>query len=1170
MYNSRSSQRMRLKRVRIFGFKTFADRTEFSLEGGVIAVVGPNGCGKSNLVDAILWGLGEGNARQLRAQTGQDVIFSGSSRRKPVGFAEVNLLFDNEDRSLPLDADEVSITRKLTRNGDSEYSINRQSCRLRDIYDLLADSGLGRAGYAIVGQKEIDAALSASPEDRRGWVDEAAGVQRYRARKIESLRRLATAQEHLDRIADIVRELESQRAPLEEEAERAIAYKGILGALRDVELGLLVQEVVTAVNEVKEAELRITECGRISKEEAVRASNLDLQVRSTGEQISEIEAEMDQVRVLQHGSLTGLERAEANIRLMEQKLQSLDELEKSLAEDGNVASDRIEEFRAEALAAKTEFDAESVNLDVLRSELSGVGDEAKRLGTELRKLEDELRRAREAKARQLKVEAEESHRGERRKMAHRELEGIDASLPDLEVATKEAEATVNEVEARLANARAEIAEIESKIQQILKAEEKDAQAVRGSLSQRASLDGRRRGIEATILSHEGVSQGTRAVLEAAERNLLSGNYTPVGEAVEAEAEVALAIETALGGSSNDLIVDHERDAKEAIEWLKQNRAGRATFQPIPLMRPSEPSYELRRLLGERGIMGRASELVRCESRFRPVIDSLLGRVLIVEDIDIALKHARTTGWSRMVTLDGEVVHSGGAVTGGRQAKTGYGLVQRKADLQAIEDEIAQLDKTVGEFDSRSKARSRQRGELDLEAKERQTAIAAIQRELNESRTFHRTLADELKGTLRSRERLAHEIDQLSGERKADAQPVDVDAIEALRDAALKELASRSADAEGAEARLKELEARLSQAQSRAIAAERRLHIATDTEGQRKKRLEGLEPERLKIRQAATEFEKERELAKTQRSEADSKLEAFQIQRRELLEKSLQLAEDAKQARENATNVGEASHQAELGRARAENRRSGALQRLMEDYGLSEPEALAQQGTHEIPPDAQAVVNRLRRDLRGMGDVNLGAIDAYQRLSARLDELLAQQSDVLGGIEQVEASIAELDKMTRDRFLSTFLAVQEAFTETFRKLFGDGEGKMSLSDPAHVLESGIDLDIQLPGKKRQPLNLLSGGERSLCASAFLFALLRVKPSPLVVLDEVDAPLDGRNVERFAAMLHEHSDKTQFIVITHNMSTIVSAQDWLGVTMQEPGVSTLLPVRLPQAQEALQQQ
>jgi chromosome segregation protein len=1158
---------MRLKRVRIFGFKTFADRTEFGLSGGVVAVVGPNGCGKSNLVDAILWGLGEGNARMLRAQTSQDVIFSGSSKRKPVGFAEVTLLFDNEDRALPIDSAEVSITRKLTRSGDSEYSINKQNCRLRDIYDLLADSGLGRAGYAIVGQKEIDSALSASAEDRRAWVDEAAGVQRYRARKVESMRRLATAQEHLERVADIVRELDSQRAPLREEAERATAYKSLLASLREVELGLLVQEVVAAVREVREAESRIQESGRIAQEEMVRAEQLDQEVRELGEEVSAIEVEMDTIRGLQQGSITGLERAEANLRLMDQKLQSLAELEQTLAEDGHTAAERLAEALAEADHTDTESASELASLEQLRTELSGVGEQARKISDELKAVERELREARDAESRKMKREAEASHRKDRLSAAKRELAGIESSVPDLEKAISEADRAALELEAQVSQKRTAIAEAEIQSQSIAKEEERDAQSVRTALSHRAALEGRRRGIEATILSHEGVSQGSRAVLEAAERGLLSAEYVPVAQALEADAEIALAIETALGGSANDLIVDEDRDAKEAIEWLKQNRAGRATFQPIPLMRPVEPSSDLRRLLGAAGVVGRASELVTCRPRFRPVIDSLLGRVVIVEDLDVALRHARTFGWSRMVTLDGEVVHSGGAVTGGKQAKTGYGIVQRKADLAAIEDEIAVLDKTVGEFESRSRSRTKKREAIEAEVKAKRVELSEASGEAQEARSFHRSLTDELKGTLRSKEKLEYEMQMLLKTEILEENPVDVPAIEARRDGLLKELAGRSADAEGAEARLRENEMRVVQAQGRALAAKRRVQAAQETEANRMKRLEGLAPERSKIREAILGFEKEREASRDQRSDADARLEKMGHERREKLETCLRLTEDAKVARANALSVGEAAHQAELTRARAESRRSNALQRLMEDYGMSEPEAISQEGMHEVPADAATLVNRLRRDLRAMGDVNLGAIDAYQRLSDRLNELKAQQDDILSGIEQVEASISELDKMTRDRFLTTFHAVQEAFTETFKRLFaGDSEGRMSLSDPDHVLESGIDLEIQLPGKKRQPLNLLSGGERALCAAAFLFALLKVKPSPLVVLDEVDAPLDGRNVERFAELLNEFSNNTQFIVITHNMSTIVNAQDWLGVTMQEPGISTLLPVRLPDAVKA----
>ena len=342
---------MRLKRVKIFGFKTFADRAEFNLDGGVIAVVGPNGCGKSNLVDAILWGLGEGNSRHLRAQSSQDVIFSGTPKRKAVGFAEVTLLFDNEDGLLPIDTPEVSITRRLTRGGDTEYSINRRSCRLRDIYDLLADSGLGRAGYAIVGQKEIDAALSASAEDRRGWVDEAAGVQRYRVRKLESQRRLAQAQEHLSRVNDILSELEAQREPLAEEAEVAIRYKNILGSLREVEIGLLIEEVAKSIREVSDLEKRLEDSAKLMRAELERADTLEAESKRTGVKISELEQEMDDIRAHQQATLTSLERAASNLKLLEQRLQNLDEQEKSLAVDSEEGAERIREAEAEVAAA---------------------------------------------------------------------------------------------------------------------------------------------------------------------------------------------------------------------------------------------------------------------------------------------------------------------------------------------------------------------------------------------------------------------------------------------------------------------------------------------------------------------------------------------------------------------------------------------------------------------------------------------------------------------------------------------------------------------------------------------------------------------------------------------------------------------------------------------------
>ena len=422
---------MRLTRVRIFGFKTFAEKTEFSLDGGVVAVVGPNGCGKSNLVDAILWGLGEGSIKHLRASASQDVIFSGSQNRKAVGFAEVSLCFDNEDRILPIDADEVWITRRLTRGGDTDYSINRQSCRLRDVLELLADSGLGRAGYAIVGQKEIDQALAASAEDRRSWIDEAAGVQRYRARKIESLRRLVSAKDSLTRVDDIIRELESQREPLREEAEVAIRFKQLDGALREVEIGLLVRDFCNAVHELQILEEKISGSAELVEKERAIAARLEKELESDNERIKSLEFGIDRTRSNHQEQMTLQERAEANVKITEEKISSLIAQEKNLKDDASTISNRLSEAAKDAELAKVEAASELEVLEKIQAESAGASIESKRLSDNLRAAEAALNSAREKKTLRMKWEAESEAQEGRARLLRREIAGIDKSLPKL-------------------------------------------------------------------------------------------------------------------------------------------------------------------------------------------------------------------------------------------------------------------------------------------------------------------------------------------------------------------------------------------------------------------------------------------------------------------------------------------------------------------------------------------------------------------------------------------------------------------------------------------------------------------------------------------------------------------------------------------------------------------
>ncbi|RYG49165.1 chromosome segregation protein SMC [bacterium] len=1149
---------MRLKRVRISGFKTFADKVEFSLEGGIVAVVGPNGCGKSNLVDAILWGLGEGNARSLRAASSQDVIFSGSTRRKPISTAEVVLTFDNDDRALPIDTAEVAISRRLSRSGESDYRINGRSCRLRDVHEMLADSGLGRAGYAIVGQKEIDSALSASAEERRGWLDEAAGVQRYRARKMESQRRLAQAQDHLSRVDDLVRELAREREPLRGEAERARRYRIIQDSLREIEVGLLAKEAFEATREGQEATKRVEEATRAAMEREARAAHLEASVGEVGERVGEVEAEMDAVRSLQQESLTAIERAEAAISLHRQRLEGLDEQEGRLAEEATRTDVRRAEANAELEIARQDLGDRQGRDHDLRESLGGVGEKRHTLRAALTTAERDLNQGREREKERLKQEAERAARSERAIALRREKEGVLAALPDLESAVAEAENEAAAVVEKEGEAVQTVEAARAALAEARKAGERNAVADRETMSRLASLEGRKRGIEATLDAYEGLTQGARAVLEAAERGHLQGEYTLVADAIDVDREFALAIETALGGSANDLIVPEDQDAKEAIRWLKERRAGRATFQPIPLMRPSEPSYELRRLMNERGIVGRASELARCTPRFRPVIDSLLGRVVIAETLDDALQYARTTGWSRIVTLEGEVVHGSGAVSGGVQGRPTYGVVQRRADLSEIEEEIARIGTEVQGAEGRKGGERVQVEAAQTALADAEKALSEARRETADARRYIKTLADEAARTRRDADRIEKELAKLVEPGPA-LENVDLPALETARDDAVRALAAESADAEQAESRLKESSLAVEEAKARMVAAERRLAGVEREAVERLARAEKLGPSRLAAGEALVQAGQDLEGAKVRRADADERLGEAQGRRKELLEKSLGLAEEAKAARADMDTIRAAIHQAELARTRSDHRRAAALERLFEEYGVGEGEALQIGEVHIPAPEAGPTATRLRRDMKAMGVVNLGAIDAFERVDARLTELDGQREDVLGGLQEVEKAIAELDRLVRDRFFDAFAKVQEAFTTTFQELFGGGEGRLSLTEPDKALDTGVEIEVALPGKRRQPLNLLSGGERSLCATAFLFSLLKVKPSPLVVLDEVDAPLDGRNVERFARALDKLTDRTQFIVITHNPTTIESANVWLGVTMQEPGVSTLVPAR-----------
>jgi chromosome segregation protein len=1152
---------MRLTRVRIHGFKTFADRCEFSVDGGLVAVVGPNGCGKSNLVDAILWGLGEGSARTLRAVTGTDVIFNGSAKRRPQGFAEVTLTFDNEDHALPLDVAEVAITRRIERSGDSTYQINRRACRLKDIHELFADSGLGRSGYAIVGQKEIDAALSAGAEERRAWIDEAAGVQRYRVRKAESLRRLASAREHLARVLALENDLEMQRIPLEKAATRARRYQELSSALREVEIGILARAVAEAREQMRVAEEGLATAREAVTRQSSHADELDLMAKKLGEQVSAAEAEMDVARNARQLALTTIERAEAAIALVDQKLVNLQENRTRLEQAEDELRQRLADAQREAEIAENEEIDERKRLDELSAERIQDQERLRPLRDEVQLLDRAIAEARKQELARVKRRTEAELQQQRRDEALAALPELEdraqAAESALARAIQDCEAIRVEVEVATSSARSA-----SQALQAAEAHDRKAQAtVRESLGELSAMEGRVRGLTASLASHDSLSFGARSILAAVDQGNLPDRYRPVTSAFDVEADYALAIEVALGSSVSDLIVPDAKDAERAIEWLRANRAGRATFQPRSLMRPPHLTSEFRAMLNSRGVIGRASECVECREEDRGVIESLLGRIVLVETLDDALKLAKTSGWNRLVALSGDVVHSSGAVTGGQAGKAANGVVRQRAELNEMTASVAQLRTELEDAKANADTAAQQLEAARQANRSQEASLREIREKASQANAQRKIHEQAAQVAVSTREKQQRAITALSVPIDLGPEPtVDVPELEQRREDCAGQLAVLQSAQTRSALEIDEARLRVQQARTRRGAADRRLAQAWESEQDRTKRLAAFGPEERGYETEKARAQVNLREAHTARETADATLERVRGLRAELLQQSFATTEDAKGIRQAINTISESMRQFEIDRTRADGRRAVAFERLFEEYGMGEEDAVAYAKDLTIHPDSAAVVTRLRREIRDLGDVSLGSIDAYEELNGRLTELTAQRVDVEDGIAQVELSIDELDRLTRDRFVSTFELVRTAFGEIFTRLFGGGEATLELTTDEKLLESGVDVLVTLPGKKRQSLALLSGGERALCAVAFLFALLKTRPSPLVVLDEVDAPLDGRNVERFASELGQLATGIQFLVITHNPRTIELAPIWLGVTMQEPGVSTLIPTKV----------
>ncbi len=1183
---------MQLKKLQLLGFKTFADKTEIELDTGLTAIVGPNGSGKSNLVDALLWVLGEQNPRLLRGNNAQDVIFAGSDKRKPLGMAEVKLTVDNSDGTLPINFAEVTITRRIYRSGESQYLLNGATCRLKDIVELFMDTGVGKGAYSFVSQSEIDAVLSARPEDRRELFEEAAGIKKYRVKKREALRKLESAETNLNRVRDILHELEGQREPMERQAQAARRYLGLQERLHEIEVGLL-------VSELKKADYELY-AGRQEREDdqvqllAVEAelARLERLAEDVGQRLAQAEGEMEAVRINQQNALSTVERTESRLTLMTERGKTAARTQEQLAEELKDLADRIARLTDSIAIDREDRDTAETDETARRHEWAAqkaaLAELEAAVSTALREIEarqsERLRLAQERAGREAALKAAEDRLRDTITRAERlaaEAAALAESLTEAQARRRQA------LEARDAQQaqRAERAEARGRIETQIREAQTEQSRTRASLdvSRRHQAEQSSRLATLTEMqeNHEGFYQGVRAVLNAVRQNQLRGHYRAVVDLLTVPERYRVAIEVALGGSLQDVVTETESEAKAGIEWLKRNRAGRATFLPLPLLRPGK-SLDLRQSRDLSGIEGVATDLIEFAPQYDSVALLLLGRVLVVADMDAGIAASRgMSGWSKIVTLEGELLTPGGALTGGSLQGRGVHLVGRKGEMDDLRallpltraevDRLAaqaeSLTQRLTELEAERSRLTREEAALQAQLAAMESAIGAADREcarMEQERANRENAQAALTTQIAALQADQEKLTDLLATGREQNDSAD-DALASLNDetraliARRDECRIRAVALEVEVSRLREKREGL----TRTLATDRM--TLTSLEQQRDMKLS----QRSSAANAGTEAEGERERLTAQREEArrhlaqvEAEVTQWRDRRQTLLAESFANNNAIKEAMERRTAITRNLHETELRMARLEMQIAQAAERLRDEYNIDREEALARPDDVVVDKNTAIEVGRLRRELRGMGQVNTGAVGEYERLTERYDFLSGQRSDLEKGRASLLATIAEIDESTRGVFMETFEAVRTEFDRLFTRLFEGGSTKLLLTNPEDLLETGIEVIAQPPGKKPQSLSLLSGGERALTATALLFAFLAVKPSPFVLLDEVDAPLDGANVEKYTHLVHEFSRRSQFLLITHNPVTMEAAPTWYGVTMKEPGVSSVLSYRVPQ--------
>lgn len=1187
---------MKLKKLELYGFKSFAQRTEIVFDEGITGIVGPNGSGKSNIGDAVRWVLGEQSAKTLRGASMSDVIFNGTQKRKPLSYCEVSLVFDNDDHALAMEAAEVMVTRRVYRNGESEYYLNRTACRLKDVVDLFRDTGIGKEGYSIIGQGRIDEILSRKSEDRRQVFEEAAGIVKFKARKEEADKKLQRTLENLERVDDILDELTKRLKPLEEQSRNARVYLELSTELKDLDLNLflirsdrararlseLESELLTVQTILADTESALTDKTNRRDETQNRIDQLEEAITKARTELMEcaehVHESQKKLSALQSRRETRSENRQRIVREQEEAQERLAEIEKdhariqadvekqhSLIADAEqilrATQDAAEKAQAKEKEADAALETQKAAVIDQMNRLSDVRNDKTRLNTMQAQMETRLTEIEESGG---ALQEQEAALREALTAVEKQLETENQHQQQCQEKLAQARQASDEADTAYANLRADV--------------EKQSADMQAAASRHNVLTEMTRDME-------GYNMAVRRAMTYAKQRGLTGVKGVLAQLMTVPQAYETAIDMALGAAQQNIVTDTEETAKELINYLRQNRLGRATFLPMSAIRGKTLYGNERNALKLPGCLGVASELVQCAPEYRGIVENLLGRTVIADNLDHGIPIMRAGNHAfRLVTLEGDVMHSGGSMTGGSAQSKVSNLLSRERELKELTAKLqtgrAELDKCRQELTQRQQTAQEKRQKVsdavnalhqqEIAVAREQARRESVSADLNthlqrmqETEQARVQLHQSLEDIRQQLETIEHQRTGAQGDQSAMEQKT----IE-MQNALVKARAEASAENDRLMVRtlqLSDLRHGLSDLErDEAHAQQDQAQILREQE-----RREQLLHEMDEL-DAIDENDMKREEAESARRQKEqlrqeSAAQAIEQRRSQAQSDLRDILSDMENLHEAYNRDSEKLHKTELAKARIEGDQKNLQNRIWDTYKLTYAGAEEFRRTPFDEKESDRRAAELQGQIRALGTVNVGAVEEYAETKARVDDLTTQQQDLKRAEMDLRELIERLLIQMRSTFVENFSKMQGYFAETFTRLFGGGHAELKLMDPDDPLNCGIEVNAQPPGKKLQLLSLLSGGERALTAIAILFAMLKLKPTPFCILDEIEAALDDANIGYYADYLKEYSKGTQFIVVTHRKGTMERCNSLFGVAMEEQGVSRMVSVSLQDYQE-----